>query len=345
MYLHAIASAFPEQAYTQTQCLEYLQSLPQTQALQPRSQALLRKVLSSDSGIDKRHIAIDPIDRVFALDAQGQNRAFEYLAPQLAKQALTKALCQANLVPGQIDALLVCTCTGYLCPGLSSHIAEQLGLPAGSILQDIVGLGCGAAIPTLRQASQVAAANPQAVVATIAVEVCTAAFYMNDDPGVLISLCLFGDGAAAALWTGESPGRGAWRADHFQSLHWPEHREKVRFVNANGHLCNQLDRNVPTISAEAVHQLYQSRSSSSHPAPRVITHTGGRDVLEAIRNKLPEAELNESTAVLSQFGNLSSPSVLIALEHFLNAPVGDAAWLSAFGAGFSCHACEVRRHL
>ncbi len=29
----------------------------------------------------------------------------------------------------ELDALLVCTCTGYLCPGLTSYVAEELGLP------------------------------------------------------------------------------------------------------------------------------------------------------------------------------------------------------------------------
>ena len=31
-----------------------------------------------------------------------------------------------------IDALLVSTCTGYLCPGLTSYVGERLGLRSGS---------------------------------------------------------------------------------------------------------------------------------------------------------------------------------------------------------------------
>ena len=30
--------------------------------------------------------------------------------------------------PAAIDALFVSTCTGYLCPGISSHLAEQAGM-------------------------------------------------------------------------------------------------------------------------------------------------------------------------------------------------------------------------
>ena len=84
--------------------------------------------------------------------------------------------------------------------------------------------------------------------ATIAVEISSAAFYINDDPGVLISLCLFGDGAAAALWR-HKPVGDQFRFHGFQTLHQPQHREKIRFVNADGRLKNQLDREVPELAA------------------------------------------------------------------------------------------------
>ena len=82
-------------------------------------------------------------------------------------------------------------------------MAELTGMRHDVYLADLVGLGCGAAIPMLRAAQGFLAANPQAVVATVAVEICSAAFFADDDPGVLISLCLFGDGAAAAIWTAD----------------------------------------------------------------------------------------------------------------------------------------------
>src|SRR6185295_5319887 len=117
-------------------------------------------------------------------------------------------------------------------------------------LMDITGAGCGAAIPTLRAASHYLAANPEHRVAVVAVEICSAAFYVDDDPGVLISLCLFGDGACATLWRGgkETAGTG-WRAHDFRSLHQPENREAIRFVNSGGRLRNQLHRSVPTLAA------------------------------------------------------------------------------------------------
>jgi predicted naringenin-chalcone synthase len=64
------------------------------------------------------------------------------------------------------------------------------------------------------------------------------------------------------------------------------------------------------------------------------------DVLLALRDKfgLTESDIRHSTAVLCEFGNLSSPTVFFVLERALHDTVPDGLWwMSAFGAGFSCH--------
>jgi alkylresorcinol/alkylpyrone synthase len=40
---------------------------------------------------------------------------------------------------------------------------------------------------------------------------------------------------------------------------------------------------------------------------------------------------------LSEFGNLSSPTVYFVLERALKDTPDGRWWMSAFGAGFSCH--------
>jgi alkylresorcinol/alkylpyrone synthase len=340
MNLNSIASAFPPHAYTQADCLEAIQRSPAAKTLRNRSLKLLERILEADSGIDKRHFYVAEPSEIFSRDAQTLNRLFESQAPALAGEALDAALDRAELKASHLDALFVCTCTGYLCPGITSHVSEQAGLKPDAYLQDLVGLGCGAAIPLMRSADGFLHANPDARVATIAVEICSAAFYIDDDPGVLISLCLFGDGAAAAIWSGGEAGDG-WRVDNFQTLHWPQHREKIRFVNAFGQLKNKLDRSVPSLAAQAVSELF--KSSGCQP-DAIIAHTGGRDVLQALEDHLPSGPLTTSKDVLRKYGNISSPSVLVALEEQLACGGNEKElWLTSFGAGFSAHACRLKR--
>ena len=340
MYLQALATAFPPHSFRQAECLEMLSTSGALDTLRGRSRELLEKVLTGDSGIETRRFCEPDLHKTFSLDASGLHRHFETHAPKLAAEAVRKALQLSALQPGNIDALLVCTCTGYICPGLSSYVSEILGLRPDAFLQDLLGLGCGAALPLLETARGILAANPQATIATVAVEISSAAFFLNDEPGVLISLCLFGDGAAAAIWKAEDQG-GQFRFQNFRTIHKPEHREKIRFVNSGGRLKNQLHREVPVLAAETVAELFKLRSVDPD---RLVAHTGGRDVVEAIEAAIPEYGLAETRGVLRKYGNISSPSVLAALEDSLREfPESNSLWLTAFGAGFAAHCGELKR--
>lgn len=342
MFLHALATAVPSTSYTQAECWDLAQHSPVRERLKRRSMLILHSILHSDHGIERRYFAMPDIENVFDRTPDELNAVFRTEAPRLAGQALTSALDKAGMRASEIDALLICTCTGYLCPGVTSYVAEQLGLRPNAFLQDLVGLGCGAAIPTLRAASHIIAAEPNATVACIAVEICSAAFYLDDDPGVIISACLFGDGAAASLWRGTPAGDRPIRAFGFDTLHAPESRDKLRFEQRQGKLRNLLHRSVPDLAAGAVHQLWQQRGP--RPVARVIAHAGGRDVIGSLSPVVAPHSLQATTDVLRDHGNMSSPSVLFALEAALEetSPNGDGDfWLVSFGAGFAAHACRL----
>jgi predicted naringenin-chalcone synthase len=341
MFLHALATAVPSSTYTQPECWDIVQKSEMRARLTRRSILILHSILKSDHGIGTRHFALPNPGRVFDLTCDELNDGFRSEAPRLAGAALTAALKKAGMVAGDLDALFICTCTGYLCPGLTSYVAEELGIRPNAVLTDLVGLGCGAAIPMLRAASHLLAAQPDAKVACVAVEICSAAFYLDDDPGVIISACLFADGAAASIWR-SAPGPSSIRAFDFQSVHLPADRDKLRFEQRDGKLRNLLHRTVPELAAGAVGRLWNLRGD--RPVSRVVTHPGGRDVLEAIAPVVAPHSLEASVRTLLHNGNMSSPSVLFALEETLKDSSPGAAgdfWLVSFGAGFSAHSCRL----
>lgn len=346
MYLQSIATANPPLSLTQNQCWDTLKRAETARSeLTRRSQLVLRTILHGDSGIDARQFAVSDIDRIFDLDTDELNAAFRHHAPRLAAAALGPALNRAGVQPAKLDALVICTCTGYLCPGVTSYVAEQMGLRPDAYLQDLAGLGCGAAIPALRAVDGILARDPSATVACVAVEVCSAAFYLDNDLGVLVSACLFGDGAAATIWKAEAR-PGQLRCYGFDTHHDPAHRDDIRFEHRNGKLRNLLAPTVPELAAEAVVHLHQraTQPSDVRPIARIIPHTGGKDVIDAIAEKFPQQDLTPTREVLRQHGNMSSPSVLFALEESLrhDTPTPDADWwLTAFGAGFSAHSCRL----
>ncbi|MEO5960101.1 MAG: stilbene synthase, partial [Opitutaceae bacterium] len=118
MYLHALATAVPTATFAQTDCWELAKQSRLRERLSRRSMLTIQAILRGDSGIATRHFAVPDIQNVFDLSPDQLNAAFKLEAPRLAGRALTDALERAHLRPDQIDALLICTCTGHLCPGL-----------------------------------------------------------------------------------------------------------------------------------------------------------------------------------------------------------------------------------
>ncbi len=345
MFILGLGTAVPPNRYTQAQCWEALQGSGQFARLDRRARATLQRVLLRDNGIRTRSLALDALDDAFTLDPDTLHRRFARHAPLLASQAATGALRQAGLQPRDIDAVIISTCTGYLCPGLTSYVAERLGLRADVLALDLVGQGCGAALPNLRTADALLSARRCEKVLSVCVEVCSAAFYLDNDPGVLISACLFGDGAGAAVLAAAPDGeerRVKWKAA--RSLNNPAERDALRFEQTGGMLRNILTPQVPELAAQhaetVLDELLESAGIARREIGTWIWHAGGRKVLEALQEKLglTATDLRWSREVLGEFGNLSSPFVYFVLQAALrgNAP-GGWWWMSSFGAGFSCH--------
>lgn len=345
MYFLGLGTAAPATRYTQAQCHEALLAAPQYERLERRSRALLQRLLLGENGIDTRHLALDPLIDAFDARPDVLHQRFATHAPQIAQQAAEEALRDAGCRPEDIDGVIVSTCTGYLCPGLTSYVIERLGLRHDVIALDLVGQGCGAAIPNLRTAEALLAAGRCERVLSICVEVCSAAFYIDDDPGVLVSACLFGDGAGAAVVARESlPGRRCpqWKASG--SLTDPTARDALRFEQKDGMLRNILTTEVPQLAAEyaerVLDEVLREHGLTRESIAAWVWHAGGRKVLDALQRQigLDAQDVAHSTEVLRTHANVSSACVYFVLKATLaNGARPGWWWMSSFGAGFSCH--------
>jgi predicted naringenin-chalcone synthase len=345
MFITGLGTASPANRYHQSDCWTALEGSETFSQLQPRSRAILKKVLRGNNGILTRHLALDPLTEVFECDHDALHARFTRHAPALAAAAAQKALLNSGTSVDEIDALIISTCTGYLCPGLTSYVSERLGLKSNALLLDLVGLGCGAAVPNLRTGEALIESSRFKKVISICVEVCSAVFYLDDDPGVLISACLFGDGAGAAILSRE-PNPQARRIEWLASetVTAPAERDLLRFEQKHGLLRNILSPEVPALAAKhfegVLNRTLESRQLNRADINGWIVHAGGRDVLQAIRERIqlsPES-LCLSSHILQEYGNLSSPFVYFVLEEALRRQTpGGHWWLAAFGAGFSSH--------
>jgi alkylresorcinol/alkylpyrone synthase len=345
MFLSSIGTALPDRCYAKEECWDAFAGSDWFERLSPRAHAVAKTVLRRDNGIEERWLAVDSLQEVFAIDPDTLHRRYATHAPLLAAQAGRRALERAGIDASAIDAVIVTTCTGYLCPGLSGYMVELLGLRPQVLGFDLVGQGCAGALPNWQVASALLEAKHCDHVLSICVEVCSAAMYLDDDPGVLISACLFGDGAGAAVLSRHAPPRGRrveWKDT--ASLTDPRARESLRFQHRAGMLRNVLTRQVPALAAQHAETVLDAALKRAGLTREQINgwvfHAGGRDVLLALAQRfgLTPAALTHSRDALRKYGNLSSAFVYFVLDAALGA--GDAGgwwWMSSFGAGFTCH--------
>jgi alkylresorcinol/alkylpyrone synthase len=350
MFINGLGTANPPQRYSKTECWEAFKHSAWYQKLDRRSHMIAETVLTRDNGIQTRSLALCSLNEVFQIEPDTLHARFLANAPALGTAAGKAALDKAGLNAGAIDAVVISTCTGYLCPGLTSYVVERLGLRPDILAFDLVGQGCAAALPNWRLADALLASGQCEHVLSICVEVSSAAMYLDDDPGVLISACLFGDGAGAAVLSrlpDPQRRRIEWKA--YGSLINPAERDALLFKTEGGMLRNVLTRRVPRLAADHAARVLRTALVEAGLAPNDIAawimHAGGRDVLIALQDKLElsDADLRYSAAMLYQYGNMSSAFVYFVLQAALddNAPAG-WWWMSSFGAGFSCHGALLK---
>ena len=313
--------------------------------LNSRSMGLIKTCFSHPS-INKRHFAIDDPRELVDEDPDTRIKRFTTRSVDLSAEAITKALGRARIGVNDVSAIVVNTCTGYICPGISTYLIERLGLSRSIRAFDMVGSGCGGAVPNLQVAESLVRSG--GVVVSVSVEICSATLQMDNDLSLILSNALFGDGAAAAVLWDRSSG---WELVGSATRYVPEQRETIRYVHKKGQLHNQLSLKLPDLvnkaAAEVVADVLKARSLAVSDVKHWALHTGGEKIINAVRDEIgiPEERLAATRKVLLEFGNMSSPTVWFVMDEINRNGVAPGDWcvMVAYGAGLSAHAYLLRK--
>ena len=209
--LCGLGLAAPEEAYTQAEVADLLK------VDDPRVRAIF-----SSAHIASRRLAElreEQQLRGGLGPSQGQLLAKHLRwAKRLAGVAIPAACESAGVALGEVGFLVVATTTGFLSPGLSAHVCNQLRLPPTVQRLDVVGMGCHAGLNAMAAAAHWAEAHPGRPALMFCCEVVSAAYAWDStasppDIAVALTNSLFGDGSAAAVLLCPSPDRpveSAW---------------------------------------------------------------------------------------------------------------------------------------
>jgi alpha-pyrone synthase len=280
-----------------------------------------------------------PRDKV--LDATGFYRrgAFPSTAARMAlyePHALDLAM-QAvrRLEPDGVTHLIVASCTGFSAPGLDFQIMRAAGLP-DSTQRTIVGfMGCFAAVNALKLADQIVRADPAARVLVVNLELSSLHLQEDfQDVPKMLSFLLFADGASAALVTADPTGLAIGR---FQAAVIPRSHELITWHIGNTGFEMTLSGQVPGRIRRWLPEHGRSLLPPDHPLLWAV-HAGGRSILDAVQQgfRLDPDALLHSRAILRNFGNMSSATLMFVLDRILADTDASGPGLGmAFGPGLS----------
>src|SRR5579862_8071099 len=159
----------------------------------------IRKIfLNSD--IDYRHFYLEgSLNRGESSDQLNQR----YLrgAIRTGCRAILNCVEAAGTTVQDVDFLAVCTCTGYVCPDVGSRLVAHMGFSNNVQRSSMTGLGCAGALPTLQRVTDFVRANPDRQALMLAVEICSACYYVDNTLETVVGNAICADGAAAFLLT------------------------------------------------------------------------------------------------------------------------------------------------
>jgi predicted naringenin-chalcone synthase len=262
-------------------------------------------------------------------------RRYQAEAPALAQRAVEGLGLGEDLA--RATHLVVTSCTGFSAPGLDLELVARCGLDP-SIERTLVGfMGCYAAVSALKLARHIVRSEPRARVLVVSLELCTLHLQEVDDLEQVLTSLVFGDGCAAALVTGEPQGL---RLDRFKAVVAPETGRHITWDIGDRGFDMFLSGQVPGAIGAALRTGRDDILDGADPAAIDLwaVHPGGRSVLDAVEQGLelgPDA-LAASRAVLRDYGNMSSPTVLFVLEALMRrAQPGQRGCAMAFGPGLT----------
>jgi predicted naringenin-chalcone synthase len=240
----------------------------------------------------------------------------------------------------RITHLIVASCTGFTAPGLDLQLCEKFDLRRDTARTLVGFMGCSAAVPALRLAQQAVRAEPTARVLVINLELCTLHLQETADIETVLSFLLFGDGCAATLVTADPYGIAL---HDFRNAVIPESQDLITWHIGNQGFEMYLSGKVPIRIAQSLRDdLSRSdesgllRGEGTQDIDLWAVHGGGRTVLDAVETGLflDPAKLSHSRAVLHDYGNMSSATVMFVLARMMARGISQQRGLAmAFGPG------------
>ena len=346
----SIGTAVPQFSSNQVDILDFMHAAYRDATASRKLNALFHF-----SGIERRHSVLPDfsgapaVPQIFAgedpPDIEKRMEVFREKAVNLAMDAISNALSKhdtGNGSPG-ITHLITVSCTGLHAPGIDNGIMERMALPDDIFHTSLNYLGCNAAFPALKIADLISRTENDARILVVCVELCTIHFQPANNSDNLLSNTIFSDGAAAVLMVSNElarkKGTKGLDIDGFYSTLLGKGKELMGWNVTPLNFGMILSTKIPGFIGERLEGIITKTKKAAKMKPGEkfswAVHPGGRRILDKVKESLSltDADLGNSYAVLREYGNMSSPTVLFVLARIMSEETKSPGKVLALGFG------------
>jgi len=356
----SIGTAVPQYGTAQNKIIDFMQM-----AYNDDTASRKLKLLFHHSGINTRYSVVSDFDgrisetNIFGADKPVPNvekrlKIFKDNAASLAIEAIENSFQKLNRTIGAfgITHLITVTCTGIYAPGLNTELVEQLDLPNDIFHISVNYMGCNAAFPALKIADMITKTDEKAKVLVVCVEMCTLHFQPKDNDANLLANTIFGDGAAAVIVVSDAEARhnkqSGLEIDGFYSLLLADGKDFMAWNINPVNFEMVLDPIIPDFIGDHVNGIVSKAGKKLNISRSTIDkwaiHPGGKKILDSIKKRLElsDGDLQYSYKVLSEYGNMSSPTILFVLNEIMQTgqKPDETIFSIGFGPGISIEASK-----
>jgi alkylresorcinol/alkylpyrone synthase len=273
-----------------------------------------------------------------------RNKEYIRCAVEYAAKAIGECTILAGVSAKDITDIIVVSTTGLATPSIDALLINKLKLNPRIKRMPVWGLGCAGGVSGIAKADVVANANPDAIVLLVAIELCSLTIIKNDySKSNFIGSSLFSDGVAACIIKGDHHGEdgqvsllGSASELYYHSLDmmgWDFRDNGFKVI---------FSKDIPGFInchiKKDILEFLDGHGLALKDIKNFVFHPGGRKVLQAYSDALnvEGVFLKKTRETMSDYGNMSSATVLYVLKKFMEDGFERGYGLMlAMGPGFS----------
>ena len=266
-----------------------------------------------------------------------RNYLFKKNTISLLKRSIKQTFEKANAKPEEIGGIIFVNSTGISTPTIDAEIFNLFKFNNEIRRLPIFGYGCAGGVLGMNRAIEIYR-SIQKPILVCNVELCSLTFrpqiFSKEN---IVSTALFGDGCVSYIVGDE----GDCKLLNSMEYTWKDSLSLMGWGVEDDGLSVIFDKVIPEFITRELPDVLDNFSLKNIKG--YVLHSGGMKIIEAYKKILNNDEtIDISRNILSNYGNVSSVSVLLVLIEMIKKKYGGNLLMCALGPGFTAGLCGVK---